>query len=180
MALRPGEEGSLPVEVLAPYPVRVAVEAPGLALYLAPNPAEGPACLRVRAPLGTPPGNYRVLLRAGEAQSEVQVRVGEMAARVVLEACPASGACRTLPLPLPAAGGPSAWRAWSAPKELPWGPSPTASSPSWTGTGTAFWTRGSPGERRRPRPPSGDKGGGAVRGGLGYGEEGLRPGHPLS
>ncbi|MGC8876505.1 S8 family serine peptidase [Thermus sp.] len=104
LALRPGEEGSLPVEVLSPYPVRVGVEAPGLAAYLAPNPAQGPAYLRVRAPSGTPPGEYRVFLRAGEAQAEAQVRVGEVAARVVLEACPASGTCRTLTLP--AAGGP--------------------------------------------------------------------------
>ncbi len=104
LALRPGEEGSLPVEVLAPYPVRVALEAPGLTAYLAPNPAEGPAYLRVRAPLGTPPGSYRILLRAASAQAEAKVQVGEVAARVVLEACPVSGACRTLTLPK--AGGP--------------------------------------------------------------------------
>lgn len=43
-------------------------------------------------------------LRPGEAQAEARVQVEEVAARVVLEACPPSGACRTLTLPR--AGGP--------------------------------------------------------------------------
>lgn len=65
LVLRPGEEESFPVEVLAPCPVRAAVEAPGLTVYLAPNLAQGSAYLRVRAHLGTPPGNYRVPLPGG-------------------------------------------------------------------------------------------------------------------
>ncbi len=101
LVLRPGEEGSLPVEVLSPYPVpgRVVAAEGGLAAYLAPNPAQGTAHLRVRAPTGTAPGAYRVRLEGGGAWATAEVQVEALPARVVLSACSEGGACRSLALP---------------------------------------------------------------------------------
>ncbi len=100
LVLKPGEEGSLPVEVLSPYPVPVRVVAEGgLAAYLAPNPAQGTAYLRVRAPTGTAPGAYRVRLEGGGAWATAEVQVEALPARVVLSACSEGGACRSLALP---------------------------------------------------------------------------------
>ncbi len=105
LALKPGEEGSLAVEVLSPYPVPVRVAAEGgLAAYLAPNPAQGTAHLRVRAPTGTAPGAYRVRLEGGGAEATAEVQVEALPARVVLSACSEGGACRSLALP--SEGGP--------------------------------------------------------------------------
>ncbi|KOX88943.1 Extracellular basic protease precursor [Thermus aquaticus] len=100
LALKPGEEGSLAVEVLSPYPVPVRVAAEGgLAAYLAPNPAQGTAHLRVRAPTGTAPGAYRVRLEGGGAWATAEVQVEALPARVVLSACSGEGSCRSLVLP---------------------------------------------------------------------------------
>jgi len=100
LALKPGEEGSLAVEVLSPYPVPVRVAAEGgLAAYLAPNPAQGTAYLRVRAPTGTAPRAYRVRLEGGGAWATAEVQVEALPARVVLSACSEGGACRSLALP---------------------------------------------------------------------------------
>lgn len=100
LALKPGEEGSLPVEVLSPYPVPVRVAAEGgLAAYLAPNPAQGTAYLRVRAPTGTAPGAYRVRLEGGGAWATAEVQVEALPARVVLSACSEGGVCRSFVLP---------------------------------------------------------------------------------
>ena len=100
LALKPGEEGSLAVEVLSPYPVPVRVAAEGgLSAYLAPNPAQGTAHLRVRAPTGTAPGAYRVRLEGGGAWATAEVQVEALPARVVLSACSEGGACRSLALP---------------------------------------------------------------------------------
>jgi subtilisin family serine protease len=88
--LRPGEAGALPVRVLSPTPVPVGVYPEGgLSAYLFPNPAKGEAVLRVYAPEATPPGPYRVRLRAGGQAALAEVRVVQApAARVVLEASP--------------------------------------------------------------------------------------------
>jgi subtilisin family serine protease/predicted small lipoprotein YifL len=104
--LRPGEAGALPVRVLSPTPVPVEVYPEGgLSAYLFPNPAKGEATLRVYAPGTTPPGLYRVRLRARGAEASAEVRVAPVpAARVVLEACPLAGDC--VVLTLPREGGP--------------------------------------------------------------------------
>jgi serine protease len=135
--LRPGEAGALPVRVLSPTPVPVGVYPEGgLSAYLFPNPAKGEAVLRVYAPEATPPGLYRVRLRAGGQAALAEVRVAQApAARVVLEACPPVGDCAVLTLP----------REGAAPSALRPSPVPTASWPSWTGTGTGSWTGTSPG-----------------------------------
>jgi subtilisin family serine protease len=118
--LRPGEAGALPVRVLSPTPVPVGVYPEGgLSAYLFPNPAKGEAVLRVYAPEATPPGPYRVRLRAGGP------------------------------------GGRQPWRrcGWPRPRRPGWSwrppPAPTASWPSWTGTGTGSWTGTSPGGKPR-------------------------------
>ncbi|GAA5336129.1 hypothetical protein YIM73518_13630 [Thermus brockianus] len=100
LVLKPGEEGSLAVEVLSPYPVPVRVVAEGgLAAYLAPNPAQGTAHLRVRAPTGTAPRAYRVRLEGGGAEATAEVQVEALPARVVLSACSEGGVCRSFVLP---------------------------------------------------------------------------------
>ncbi len=100
LTLSPGQEGSIPVQVLSPFPVRVEVRPdPGLSAYLSPNPAQGQAFLRVRASSGMVPGRYRVALVAGGAEAHAEVRVvqgGEE--RVVLEAC-SHGGYQVLVLP---------------------------------------------------------------------------------
>ncbi|MGK0620041.1 hypothetical protein [Meiothermus cerbereus] len=115
LTLSPGQGGSIPVQVLSPFPVRVEVRPEGgLSAYLSPNPAQGQAFLRVRAGTGLAPGTYRVALVAGgsfgvwgpqsgaRAQAEVRVVQGPEA-RVVLEACSSRGCER---LVLPKEGGP--------------------------------------------------------------------------
>ena len=99
--LRPREAGALPVRVLSPTPVPVEVHPEGgLSAYLSPNPAKGEAVLRVYAPEATPPGLYRVRLRAEGQEAVAEARVAQAPeARVLLEACPLSGACQTLTLP---------------------------------------------------------------------------------
>jgi serine protease len=99
--LRPREAGALPVRVLSPTPVPVEVHPEGgLSAYLAPNPAKGEAVLRVYAPGTTPPGLYRVRLRARGAEAVAEVRVAQApAVRVVLEVCPLAGGCTVLTLP---------------------------------------------------------------------------------
>lgn len=101
LTLSPGQEGSIPVQILSPFPVRVAVRPdPGLSAYLSPNPAQGQAFLRVRAGTEVAPGTYQVALVAGSAEAQAEVRVvqgGEE--RVVLEVCPAQGNCQVVVLP---------------------------------------------------------------------------------
>lgn len=116
--LRPGEAGALPVRVLSPTPVPVGVYPEGgLSAYLFPNPAKGEAVLRVYAPQATPPGPYRVRLRAGGQASLAEVRVAQApAAKVVLEACPLAGDCAVLTLPRE--GGPFRLEASPGPHRL--------------------------------------------------------------
>ncbi len=116
--LRPGEAGALPVRVLSPTPVPVGVYPEGgLSAYLFPNPAKGEAVLRVYAPEATPPGPYRVRLRAGGQAALAEVRVAQApAARVVLEACPLVGDCAVLTLPRE--GGPFRLEASPGPHRL--------------------------------------------------------------
>jgi hypothetical protein len=99
--LRPGEAGALPVRVLSPTPVPVGVYPEGgLSAYRFPNPAKGEAVLRVYAPGITPPGLYRVRLRARGAEAVAEVWVAQApAVRVVLEVCPLAGGCTVLTLP---------------------------------------------------------------------------------
>lgn len=115
LILSPGQGGSIPVQVLSPFPVRVEVRPEGgLSAYLSPNPAQGQAFLRVRAGTGVAPGTYRVALVASGSfgvwgpqsgaggQAEVRVVQGPEA-RVVLESCSSRGCER---LVLPKEGGP--------------------------------------------------------------------------
>jgi serine protease len=89
----------------------------GLSAYLFPNPAKGEAVLRVYAPEATPPGLYRVRLRAGGQAALAEVRVAQApAARVVLEACPPVGNCAVLTLPR--GGGPFRLEASPGPHRL--------------------------------------------------------------
>ena len=89
----------------------------GLSAYLFPNPAKGEAVLRVYAPEATPPGPYRVHLRAGGQEALAEVRVAQApAARVVLEACPLVGDCAVLTLPR--GGGPFRLEASPGPHRL--------------------------------------------------------------
>ncbi|WP_448568544.1 S8 family serine peptidase [Thermus sp.] len=116
--LRPGEAGALPVRVLSPTPVPVEVYPEGgLSAYLSPNPARGEAVLRVYAPEATPPGLYRVRLRAGEREALAEARVAQVPeARVVLEVCPLAGGCTVLTLPRE--GGPFRLEASPGPHRL--------------------------------------------------------------
>jgi serine protease len=100
LSLLPGEEGTVEVEVLSAYPVRVGVQVEGpLSAYLSPNPAQGRALLRVRADERAGPGAYRVRLFAGEASLEVPVEVSARSERVLVYLCPPSGECRKAVLP---------------------------------------------------------------------------------
>ncbi|WP_240307642.1 S8 family serine peptidase [Thermus caldifontis] len=106
LALAPGQEGSIPVQVLSSFPVQVEVRPEGgLSAYLSPNPAQGQAFLRVRAGSGLAPGQYTIGLEAGvdpTARATVEVEVREGAKRVVLEACAdllEAGGCQVLILP---------------------------------------------------------------------------------
>ena len=77
----------------------------------------GEAVLRVYAPEATPPGLYRVRLRAEGQEAVAEARVAQAPeARVLLEACPLSGACQTLALPRE--GGPFRLEASPGPHRL--------------------------------------------------------------
>ena len=106
------------MRVLSPTPVPVEVHPEGgLSAYLFPNPAKGEAVLRVYAPEATPPGLYRVRLRAEGQEAVAEARVAQAPeARVLLEACPLSGACQTLTLPRE--GGPFRLEASPGPHRL--------------------------------------------------------------
>ncbi len=100
---------------------------------------------------GTVPGAYRVRLKVASLTLGGRGRGRGHGGGPSGGLSPPSDALRlfregVLPRPPPAPG----WGGLSASRGFP--PGLTASSPSWTGTGTAFWTLRSPGGRWRPRP----------------------------
>ncbi|BCZ88001.1 hypothetical protein [Thermus thermophilus] len=131
------ERAWTPVEVAAGVVVSTAHKAKGKGV--------GPG-----GPLG------RLLpLVGGGGGGEGQLEPGPGPFPPVLCSPPAPRGALAGALSCPRKGGPSGSRASP--------PGPTASSPSWTGTGTGPWTRRSLGGRRRPGPGHGNLAAGSLR-----------------